>query len=121
MSTLSTHPYDAIYNRFFGLPTPSLLDSKTDHFVDEVTRLEDGSYKLAVEVPGFAKEHVTVQAKDSVLTVNLKNETKEKKGIYRLSKSIDPNKITATCKDGILTVLCPLRRETQASVTVSVS
>lgn len=120
MTTFSTHPYDAIYSRFFGLPTPSLLESKTDHFVDEITRLEDGSYKLVAEVPGFAKEHVTVQVKDSVLTVNLKNKTKEKKAVYRLSKSIDQEKIAATCKDGILTVLCPMRESVSKTVNVSV-
>lgn len=120
MSTISTYPYDAIYNRFFGLPNSSLFDSKTDHFVDEVTRLEDGTYKLVVEVPGFAKEHVTVQAKDSVLTVNLKNQTKEKKAVYRLGKSIDQEKITATCKDGILTVICPMREPATKTVNVNV-
>ena len=120
MSTLSTHPYDAIYNRFFGLPSFTTLDTKADQFVDEITRLEDGTYKLVLEVPGFAKEHVSVQAKDSVLTVNLKNETKEKKAVYRLSKSIDQDKITATCKDGILTVLCPMRESVSKTVNVSV-
>lgn len=120
MTTLSTHSYDAMFNRFFGLPTYSLETTKSDTFVDEITRLDDGTYKLVIEVPGFSKEHATVQAKDSVLTVHLKNDTKEKKTTYRLGKSVDQDKITATCKDGILTVLCPMRETVAKTVNVSV-
>ena len=121
MSTLSTHPYDAIYNRFFGLPTFSSVGTlKSDQFVDEITRLEDGTYKLVLEVPGFAKEHVSLQAKDSVLTINLKNETKEKKAVYRLSKTINQDQITASCKDGILTVTLPTKVSEQKSREIKV-
>lgn len=109
MFTLSTYPHSSIFENVSNI-----------YFSDEITRLEDGTYKIAIEVPGFAKEHVTIQTKETTLTVSLKNGSKQKKGTYRLSKSVDQDKITATCKDGILTILCPLRESVSKTVNVTV-
>jgi HSP20 family molecular chaperone IbpA len=112
MTTLLT-PYDAIYNRFFGLPQTSAWN--THDVNDEITQEADGSYKLTVEVPGFGREHVSLTTKGTQLVITLQRQEKDKKTLtYRIGSKVDQSAITATCKDGILTVLCPVKASEQA-------
>ena len=110
MSTLTT--YDAMFNRFFGLPSFSL---ETASYNDEITQEADGSYKLTVEVPGYNRDHVTLSTKETQLVVTLQQPNKEKKSLtYRLGSKIDQTKIAATCKDGLLTITCPVKQSEQS-------
>lgn len=114
MTTLLT-PYDAIYNRFFGLPQTSTWNTNSYDVNDEIVQEADGSYKLTVEVPGFSRENVSLSTKGIQLIITLQRPEKDKKTLtYRLGHKVDQTAITATCKDGILTVLCPIKASEQS-------
>lgn len=107
-------PYDAIYNRFFGLPLTSTWDSHVYSTHDEITQEADGSYKLTVDVPGHSKENVSLTAKGTHLVITLQRPEKDKKTLtYRLGAKVDTSAITASCKDGVLTVFCPIKASEQ--------
>lgn len=111
MSTLLT-PYDAVFNRFFGLPHSESHAYNLLH--DDITQEADGSYKLTLEVPGYNKDHVSLTTKGSQLVITLQRSDKDKKTLsYRLGSKVDQSAITATCKDGVLTVLCPVKASEQ--------
>ena len=117
MHTLFNSHWDRYFSDAEKLYTSALI---TGLFNDKVNKLEDGSWKIELAVPGYAKEDVNVSAKNKLLEVVLKQEGgKESKLHYRLTSDIDTSKIKATCKHGLLTVTLPLR-ETERSVTVSV-
>ena len=122
MSTLTT--YDAMFNRFFGVPAYSAwqpnLSLADEVIADEVTVEKDGSFKLVLEVPGFSREDVKLTVKENTLTVELNREGKQRKATYALSKHIDQDNIKASCKDGLLTVHCPTRQPEVKTISVNV-
>ena len=91
--------------------------------VNNITTTPDGTVKIEEEVPGFSKEDVTVVLKEGRLSVSLKREgRKEKYFTYHVSSKVDITKITASCKDGILTMLLPPVTKKQVEpLTIAVS
>jgi HSP20 family molecular chaperone IbpA len=118
---LTTYPHSRLYSRFFDF-SPSLFETtSTKLFADEIVKMDDGSYKLVVEVPGYSREDVTLTAKEKNLVIELRHTDKDKTLTYRLGKDIDTDKITASCKDGLLTILLPLLQEKTKTVSINVS
>ena len=91
---------------------------------------EGDNIVIKAELPGVKKEDVSIDVKDSVLT--LKGERKHEKDInednyyrresaygrfqraFTLPDAVDPNKIEASYKDGVLKVTVPKAEETKA-------
>ena len=99
--------------RFFGQRTPSM---KTD------IRETENAYILEADLPGFAREDIHAEIKDGYLTIRAehKSETEDKNETYlRRERSygsfsrtfdldgIDAEAITASFKDGVLTLELP--------------
>ena len=90
----------------------------------------DGAIVVRVEVPGCKANDIDISIHGSTLTISgQKEETKEQKdkgyyhvesvyGSFRrdveLPAEVDPNKIEAVCKDGILSVTLPKTEKTKA-------
>ena len=107
-----------MFNRFFGLPTYTWQHSSSIN--DEINVEKDGSYKLTLEVPGFSREDVNLTVKEGTLNIEMKREGKQKKATYRLGKNIDQDNIKASCKDGVLTVSCPVRQVAAKTININV-
>jgi HSP20 family protein len=89
----------------------------------------DNEFIINVDLPGVKKPDVTVNYQDNQLSISgerKSEEVKEKKDylrkeriygnfhrVYTLPQSINPNKITANFKDGILTVTVPKTEESK--------
>ncbi len=102
----------------FAMMAPPLDVSETDK---QIT--------IRVDLPGIQRENVTIQLNHNQLTISgERQETKEEKGESfhrveresgRFSRSItlpcavDENKVEATYKDGVLTVVLPKSSEAQ--------
>jgi HSP20 family protein len=86
------------------------------------------SFRVEAAVPGFAREAVEVTFEDSVLTIKGQHQEEETEsrhyflremvpGIFarsfRVPTAIDATQVTATVKDGVLTVELPKREETK--------
>ena len=98
--------------RFFGQRTPAM---KTD------IREADGAYILDCDLPGFAREDVSAEIKNGYLTIRAErksdNETadsylRRERSYGSFSRTfdlegIDAEAITATFKDGVLTLNLP--------------
>ena len=90
---------------------------------------KDGKYHLTAELPGMKKEDITITIEDNCVTLSGKKENhREEKDtdyylketsygsfsrIFRLPGKVDKNKVDATYKDGILTVVMPHEEEAQ--------
>jgi HSP20 family protein len=69
----------------------------------EVTRTENG-YVVEVPVPGFNPSNVEITLKDSILSVNAKNERRTFSRSFTVPEDVDPEKISATVADGMLSL-----------------
>ncbi len=92
----------------------------------DVSETAEG-YTFAIELPGMTPETVSVEVKDNVLTV--KGERKEamlKDGtqylhrersygrfarVFRMAKPVNADSVTASYRDGVLSIAVPLREE----------
>lgn len=111
-------------NFFFG---PSLLsrgEEEEKSFLPRVDVTEnEESFVLTAETPGLDAKDVKVELEEGILKLSAehKEEKEEKKGNYhikerrsgsfvrsfRLPDNVDPEKIEATAKDGVLTLTIP--------------
>lgn len=69
----------------------------------EVTRTESG-YVVEVPVPGFKSSHVEITLKDGIVSVNGKNERRSFSRSFNVPEDVDPEKISASVADGMLTI-----------------
>jgi HSP20 family protein len=93
---------------------------------------DDANYIVTAELPGTKREDVTVELEDDVLTVrgekrNEREEKKEKRRFversygtfsrsFTLPANADPERVSASFKDGVLTVSIGKRPETKPRV-----
>ena len=124
---------DQMFNNFFA---PSFFErdpfeAKADFMPSVDVTSDDKAYAMKVELPGVAPEAVKLEVNDGMLT--LSGEKKEEKkdeqtqevrecsyGSFARSMSLpedaDVEHITATSKDGILTVSIPRKAPDQSKV-----
>ena len=99
---------------------------------------KDGNYHIEMDVPGFSKKDISVEAKDGYLTVTASkdNETEEKDdsknyirrervyGKYERSfyvGDLDEDKIDAEFKDGCLKITVPKKEEIVAKPEIKLN
>lgn len=91
---------------------------------------KDGNYHLTAEVPGMDKDDISVSIHEGLVTVSGKKEsTKEEKEAdyfmketsygsfsrsFRLPGKVDEDKVDASYKDGVLTVILPKKEDPKA-------
>jgi HSP20 family protein len=113
---------------------PSLLSESWQRGV--VPRMDatedDKAFRITVELPGMEEKDVAVSLSERVLTIRgEKKEEKEKKEknyhrqeraygsfqrVLQLPSDVDAEKITASFKNGVLTIDLPKTQESQAKV-----
>ena len=119
-----------LFNEFMG-PWHSRLDKEDTRemvFHPPVDIKENmDSYQVTMEVPGVNKEDISIEMKDSVLSISGKREisSEEKDETYHrieryygsfcrsftIPTPVDEKKIDAAYKDGILTISIPKKEE----------
>jgi len=124
---------DALFNDWAG-GLKSTGTSSAANFTPSLDISEtDGEIRIVAELPGVDQKDVEVTLAGDVLTIkgekrSEKDETKEEKGrtwhrtersfgsfqrSMRLPRDIDPSKVNADFKDGVLTVTLPKPQELQ--------
>ena len=124
---------DAMFDNFFA---PSFFERepfqmKSDFLTSLDVTSDDKAYAMKVELPGVAPEAVKLEVNDGVLTISgeKKEETKDEQtkevrecsyGSFSRSMTLpedaDAEHITATSKNGILTVSIPRKAPDQSKV-----
>jgi len=90
---------------------------------------KDGAYEITAELPGMEEKDIDVQFSDGMLTIKgeKREEKQEKKKDYHLSErhfgsfrrsfrvpeGVEPNKITAEFKNGVLSLTLPKSAQTK--------
>ena len=77
-----------------------------------IVRNDDGALVLKAELPDASVEGLDISVENSVLTI--KGEQKVSYAFSRsfsLPRTVDPNKVSADYKNGVLTIKLPLREE----------
>ena len=125
-SGLVARPPKSVFDRFIeemGLPDLWLEEAEKNWIPAlDVTETEK-EIKVTAEVPGIAKEDISVSLSDGLLTVSgeKKEEREEKTGdravserrygsfsrTVRLPSEVDTEKVEASYKDGVLTISLP--------------
>ena len=116
---------DQMFNNFFA---PSFFERepfqmKSDFLPSLDVTSDDKAYAMKVELPGVAPEAVKLEVNDGVLTIS-DEQTKEVRecsyGSFTRSMTLpedaDAEHITATSKNGILTVSIPRKAPDQSKV-----
>lgn len=119
-------PVQREFNRFIEELGDGLGAFVEPHFAPRLDIVEnkDGLH-LSLELPGMTRDDVKVEAEGDVLTVSGEKSSSEEKsegqvhvterahGAFSrsifLPRSVDPTRITATMKDGVLKVAIPKR------------
>ena len=119
--------FDEVFSKsnFYG--DENMADGLWSPCVD-IYETED-SVVLKAELPEMDENDIDIKLEDNVLTIKgerkLENETK-KENYYRIERSygsfsrsfsipsrVDQDKVSANCKDGVLKVTMPKKKETQ--------
>ena len=111
---------DRLFDVFFS-PQPHIMEDLWRPSID--IEENNGNLMVKAEIPGMDKKDIKVVVKDDMLTISgerkRENETKEKtfhriersygqfRRMIRLPAEVDPDKVKATYKDGILNVTLP--------------
>lgn len=124
----NTNSYlDPFFDAFFGKDGNNYgrFNMKTNVYESEK------AYRLDIEMPGFTKENISLDFKDGYLTVGVKSEEKEEDEFKLLRRErfygevsrqyylgeVDEKAITASYKDGILSIVAPKVQPEEAKPT----
>ena len=119
--------------RDFGFPTPSAWAPSVDIF-----HTGDHELVLKAELPDMSRDDIDITVENFVLTIKgekkLAGDVKEEQfhhverrygtftRSFSLPQTVDPNRVTAEYKNGVLTVRLPLREEAKPrSIKVDVA
>ncbi len=126
--TRFNHEMDDLFDCFFrGLDTP-FAGCKAWPAIDAIE--EDNAVIIRAEVPGCKAEDIDISVFKNKLTISGEKklaEEKKEKGYYHIETShgsfkreltlpadIDPKKIEAECKDGVLSITLPKAAKSKA-------
>ena len=116
-------------SEFFGRKNP-LYGKHAKNMMKTDVRETDGSYEVAIDLPGFKKDEISVDLKDGCLTVSasksLDKDEKDNDGRYirqeryagACSRSfyvgdVRPDQVSAKYEDGILRLSMPKQEQKQ--------
>lgn len=100
------------FNRFQELL--SLGTRPTAHRWASRETYKDGTLTIEVDMPGFKKDDLDIEAADYTLTLKGTSQTKGRYLLsYNLSRSLDTTKIEALLDSGVLTLTIPQAAESQ--------
>lgn len=88
---------------------------------DSVKTEKDGSTKIDVVVPGYSKEDLKLEMTDNILKLSSDLENKKFIRQWKLSDSVDPKKIKADCKNGILSISLSPRDKKDKTTTITIN
>ena len=104
---------DELFNTGFNFPNVHTVSFLRGYDVYE----KGGSIFLELKVPGFSKKDVSVDLEDQVLHIVADSDDRDELGFrsnvinkkFNLPKNSDEDSITASVKDGLLTVEIPTK------------
>jgi HSP20 family protein len=123
--------FESEFDRLFEAATRDfhLPREASGRFLIDLYEDNDNSYVRA-ELPGVTRDQINVELVDEYLTITVspKGDKSGEDSFASFSRSIamrdhvDPNKVTASCDNGVLTVTLPKKEESKPrKISVSVN
>lgn len=103
---------DGAFERFMNDSFPGMRAPATWHGLEE----DDKSWTLTLDVPGIAKEHLSVNVEDQLVRIETSQESKRQfKAVYELPQEVDAEGCQAKLEHGVLTLkLAKLQQPSKA-------
>lgn len=103
---------DGAFERFMNDSLPGMRAPTTWHHLEE----DDKSWTLTLDVPGIAKEHLSVNVEDQLVRIETSRESKRQfKAAYELPQEVDVEACQAKLEHGVLTLkLAKLQQPSKA-------
>lgn len=122
---------DDVFDDFMGPEKPHHNPMKCDVYE------KDGMYNIEVDIPGYNKDEVKIEAKDGYVTISAekkiekKEDNEDKKYFYherrygKIERSfyigdMDPDKISAKMENGILNLVIPKIEENNSKKIIEI-
>ncbi len=119
---------DLIPRRYLDNMFDDFMPSRIDHNMKCDIYEKEGNYHIEMDLPGFKKDEISIEAKDGYLTIkasksNEVDEKDEERNYVRRERSygsyertfslgdLDQEKIDATFADGILKITVPKKED----------
>lgn len=80
----------------------------------------DEGLKLVMDLPGYGREDVEVDITDYLMTVEGEIPEREFKNVFKIPKNTDIDKIDASMKHGVLTIMLPMIRDKSKSTKIPI-
>jgi HSP20 family protein len=129
----SMEEFEHDINRFFNslfpdFPLTEFNSSWQGAPVNSIYVNRNGDWKINIAVTGFKKEDVKIDVEDNVITISASHKEQEEKNsewqpihnrlktasfekAFRVPARLAADKLKASCEDGMLTLIIPLREE----------
>lgn len=89
-----------------------------DRLYCDIVNKKEGA-DITVKQPGINKENTEIDTTAKLMNITCKTEEWKKSATLNLSDSLDTKKTTAECKDGILKIFIPMKKNITTSVKIS--
>ena len=121
---------DLIPRRYLDNMFDDFMPSRMDHTMRCDIYEKEGNYHIEMDLPGFKKEDISIEAKDGYLTIKASksdevNENDEERNYVRRERvfgsyertfslgDLDQEKIDASFQDGTLKIVVPKKEEVE--------
>lgn len=122
---------------FFGAHNP-LYGKHARNLMKTDIHEKDGAYEIAVDLPGFKKDEISLDVKDGYLTISAekgldKNEEDKKGRVLRQERyagvctrsfyvgDVTPEDVNAKYKSGVLTIVLPKKEQKKLDTTSKIA
>lgn len=116
-------PFSNLFRFLEALPNKIMSQSSLG-FEQMNIKEEPDEIKITVALPGFDKKDIHISAQGKILTLNAQK--KDKNEIKRVSKQlnlgieINPKKVRAEYKNGLLTIIIPKKTKTSGGFDIKI-
>lgn len=103
---LYKYPSLNLFNQYNSSLVDEFFSYATDSINQKFYNIEETElgYSIELELPGFKKNEVSVEIKESILTVLAKSNKREISKSFSVGNEIDSENIGAALEDGILRI-----------------
>ena len=125
-------------DRDFRRAEKKLYGKNAGHLMKTDIHEKDGAYEIAVDLPGFKKDEISIDVKDSYLTISaekgLDKDEEDKKGrVLRQERyagvcrrsfyvgDVTPEDVKAKYKSGVLTIVLPKKEQKKLNSTSKIA
>ncbi|MGM0566839.1 MAG: Hsp20/alpha crystallin family protein [Bacteroidota bacterium] len=126
------NPMDSFLNTLFNMENEDVNQDQC--LVPKANIMEEeGKYVMQVALPGFDKKHISMNVENEELIVKAEKDDKDKsyhlrefgadsmERSFELTDEIDDEKISASFKNGILTIELPLKKEVNKKKEIAIA